>query len=340
MIHRTIGCIVLGAVTLAASAARGETPIIDAFLDHVAGAPNFDETAKAFVAKAWLERDDDAGPNDFIPEALAVLSPRFKQGLDALDDEQNEAAARIFGELATADDPYLSLHAAAFQLKALVYADRLREAGELAAQLYDMVDQFKTHTYLAGEITYLHGYCQLQNLHYLEAADTLMDFGGRFPEAPERLRLTADQMTREILLRQEGDLSEVSDLMRYAGRELGHGEHGEDVTEKQDRVVALLDDLIEQAEQSEQSNSGSNGGSSNDADRPQGQAPTQGAQRSQATPSQQGTTRLRQGPTARPGEAWGNMRPADRDKVLQPIRDAFPGRYLDLIEQYYRELSK
>ena len=44
--------------------------------------------------------------------------------------------------------------------------------------------------------------------------------------------------------------------------------------------------------------------------------------------------------TVRPGEAWGAMKPADRARIVQVLKDNFPDRYRRLIEQYYEELAE
>jgi predicted Fe-S protein YdhL (DUF1289 family) len=49
---------------------------------------------------------------------------------------------------------------------------------------------------------------------------------------------------------------------------------------------------------------------------------------------------LRQSVRARPGEEWGKMRPEERERVMQALRQSFPSRYRQLVEQYYRELAK
>ena len=43
---------------------------------------------------------------------------------------------------------------------------------------------------------------------------------------------------------------------------------------------------------------------------------------------------------ANPGDAWGAMPPAQREKILQALRDSFPRRYRQLVEQYYEQLGK
>lgn len=347
---RSAMIVALFGVLIAASLAAGvETPAGPAplavltFLDHVERSETFDARARQFVQKAWAERPAEARPDAFIPEALAVLSPRFKLALDALRDERYEEAARRMHELADAADPYLSWHASAFELKALVYLERTEQGQVLAETLYKHVEELSKLTFLAGEITYLLGYCQLQNLHYDEARQTLSGFAERFPDAPERLRMTAEQMVREIVARRKDGLGDVSDLMRYAGRELGHGRWDEPVTEKQREAVELLDKLIEEAERQEQSaaSSAQGSGGSRSSGPPQStQIPSSPAQQSQVVAGPTRIGELRAAPVARPGQMWGKMRPAEREAALQPIRESFPGRYLELIEQYYRELSK
>ena len=49
---------------------------------------------------------------------------------------------------------------------------------------------------------------------------------------------------------------------------------------------------------------------------------------------------LRERRRANPAEAWGSMPPAERERILQALRDSFPSRYRKLVEQYYEELAK
>ena len=37
---------------------------------------------------------------------------------------------------------------------------------------------------------------------------------------------------------------------------------------------------------------------------------------------------------------WGKLPDAERDKILQSLRDRFPSRYRELVEQYYRALAE
>ena len=62
--------------------------------------------------------------------------------------------------------------------------------------------------------------------------------------------------------------------------------------------------------------------------------------RSQLPGGWTGKTQLGDLPQANPGDAWGAMPPAEREQILQALRDNFPRRYRKLVEQYYEELAK
>jgi len=67
--------------------------------------------------------------------------------------------------------------------------------------------------------------------------------------------------------------------------------------------------------------------------------PVTPAQQSTAAPRAGGPGELRSD-TARPGEAWGNMPPEERERILQSIGKDFPSQYRQLVEQYYNQLAK
>ena len=48
----------------------------------------------------------------------------------------------------------------------------------------------------------------------------------------------------------------------------------------------------------------------------------------------------RPGRRANPGDTWGAMPPAERERILQALRESFPARYRRLVEQYYEQLAK
>ena len=105
----------------------------------------------------------------------------------------------------------------------------------------------RDHTLHAADVRFLIGYCQLHTLHYDDAIKTLETFAKDYPNASERLQATAKQIVQELRRRKANGMSDVADLMAYAGRRLGHGTSNEPVTSKQAKAVALLDDRMIQS---------------------------------------------------------------------------------------------
>ncbi len=153
---------------------------------------------------------------------------------------------------------------------------------------------------------------------------------------------------RQAMRRPSTALIEVADLMAEAGRGLGAGQTGVSTRQRQQRAVEMLDALIRKAEQQQGDRPqpgacpqcrgrgcpACSAGRVQASGRPQGPAQSSGAVQGTAQAG-----RLRDAADARPGEMWGRMRPEERDRILQSLNQAFPGRYRSLVEQYYRRLA-
>jgi hypothetical protein len=187
------------------------------------------------------------------------------------------------------------------------------------------------------------GYCQLQNLKREKARRTLENFLADFPDAPGRLTVTARQMLAELDRWLPEGIGEIADLMSFSEKRLAVGDASKTVQDQQDRAVALLDKLIEQAEQAEQNASSASSNSPSPRQQrkpsPKQQDPNQPAPDSRAQRGDADAPR-RPGRRVNPGDAWGAMPAAQREKVLQVLRDRFPGRYRALVEQYYESLAQ
>ncbi len=339
---RKVGPWALGCLLVSSGVVGGSVTdeTVEAFVEHVRQSESFAEEAKAFVIRIWEERDEEGLPGSFIAESLAVLSPAFRSGLDAYDEEQFERAYELLTALSDGEDPYLAANATFLAIKALVAQEKLVEARErLEVFLKDptAVDLYTVH---AAEAAYLRGYLALQDLQYHEAFMAFNSMLERYPEAGQRLRVSARQILAELRRRRPERIGDVADLMAFAGRRLGHLDTGARVQERQQRAIDLLDQLIEEAEQREQSGGGGGGGSSSGGTPRGGQSPSNPMPDS-ALPGGGGEDmQLRSRRQARPGEAWGGMPPAERERILQQLRDSFPSRYRQLVEQYYEELGK
>ncbi len=319
--------------------ARGPYPDDEttrAFLEHVRQSPSFDAQARRFVAQAWERRASDEDYKDFLIEALAVLSARFRDGLDAYQDQEYGTSFAVMDALAADADPYLSANAAVFAAKSLVEQNRLEDAAVRVASILEESTAVDLHTHYAAEVAFLKGYLELQNLRYDQAAGSLQSMLRLYPDAAQRLRVTARQMLAELQRRRPERLGDVADLMSYAGRRMGHEFTDQGVQQKQQRAIDLLDRLIEEAEQNEQGGGGGGAGGGSNGQR----SPSSPMQDSQLPGGSPQSEQLRSARRIRPGEAWGAMPPAQREKILQSLRDSFPTRYRQLVEQYYQELAK
>ncbi|MCB9850444.1 MAG: hypothetical protein H6817_07030 [Phycisphaerales bacterium] len=311
---------------------------------HVHEADGLDDKARAIIMQALSERDADSDDESLLIEALALLSADFRDGLDAYDDDDYAASIAAMEKIADSDDLFLRYNARSYVAKALVHADRLLEAQTKIENILDDADTFATYCLDEAELVYMLGYCQVQNLAHDDARITLEGFLREFPNASPRLVVTAKQMLAELARRVPESMGEVADLMNFSQQRLLAGDPGERTRGTQDRIIELLDKLIEEVEDQEQSSSQSSQQQQNQnrsqrqqqqQSEPQGPMPE-----SKTTPGSPGGGDKLPGRQVNPGDAWGAMPAADREKILQVLRDRFPGRYRALVEQYYESLAE
>ena len=309
-------------------------------VDHFLGAMESLGAAPDIQAKlrATWQTCDNCDPDEFLTQGLALLAAPFADALDAFDKHDYASCATAMATLTDHPVPVLAYNAAAYQIKALVAAERLNEA-------YTCITALRAHTqpqldavsYMAPEVAFLEGYCLLGELQYDQAHESLIAFLQEYPDAPQRLTQAARQMLADLQHQRRGDFQEVVDLMEHTARHLATADAGQNVQDKQQRILDLLDALIDEAQQQEQSSSqpqpldrSETGSSQPETPMPDSVLPQSG--------SKSGT--YRDSRQANPGEVWGTLPPAQRERVLQALRDSFPSRYRRLVEQYYEELAK
>lgn len=314
-----------------------ETPV-DHFLASLSQRQDVDPATRDFIANQWSQSPEKDGAS-FMAEALSLLSPQFRKGLEQYEKEDLAGCAETMKALTSDADPFLAAHARFYFIKALVSQKNFAAAlEELEAIAPDRHTRIEPYSYHLPELDFLHAYALVENLRYEEASRHLVQFLTVHPDAPQRLIVSARQMLAELANRQPGRIGEVSDLMMFAANRLGHRDTGADVQDRQKRAMDLLDKLIKEAEDREknQSKNPNNSGSPNNQNRPQPQNPMQ---QSQLPPGAGGEANLRVR-QASPGEAWGALAPQEREKILQALKESFPGKYRRLVEQYYEQLAK
>jgi hypothetical protein len=130
--------------------------------------------------------------------------------------------------------------------------------------------------------------------------------------------------------------------MDFSRRKLSLEDTGNETVQQQEKIIEILAKLIKDAEERE---CNCKGGGSGKGQKPgskpgegEGQAQGQGSQSGSSGGGSKGTDsdtvkRLHRGG---PQSPWSHLRDKDRDPVYSAIKDKFPARYQQLIEQYYK----
>lgn len=140
---------------------------------------------------------------------------------------------------------------------------------------------------------------------------------------------TLIQLAR-ILDTKKNELTEISQRMFDIERRLALGQTELPTTDQQGRVIDALDEIIKKLEQQlqQQQQQGAAGGS------PGG------------TPAQDSMPADGKGPgdvdrkRFATGDPWGQLSPAERERLSQSIDRSFPSHYRNLIESYYQRLAE
>lgn len=311
-----------------------------AFLEHVRATRGAQSKEAEFLEKNLREEYHDGAGDAFIPDALALLSPEFRAGVEAFDAGQFEAAQKAFEPLVKNADEYVAASATYYHARSLVERG-LSEEAERTLEGISADSPVLSKTPYAAHLLFLKGYSQAADLRYDAAATSLKAMLAAYPNAPEAIAVGAKQLLVEIERRQDESLDEVSNLMNYAAQRITVKDTGERVRETQDRAVELLDRMIEEEQKKEGSCSGGGKNSSKNGNkRSSTKKPQNPAEQSVAPEGSAEVGEMHNTPRADPEQSWGNLPPSEREKILQSLRERFPSRYRHLVEQYYRSLAE
>ena len=309
-----------------------------AFLERVRGLGNESVLAVTTILDGWEKTYRGRMPDSFVPDALAVLYPEFGAALQAFDAGHPAEVLRLLEKLRDHEDPFLAANAEYFWVRGAVELGRYEEVEARLAELEADQDDYIAHTPYAPHLWFIKSVCEARNLRFAKSQQTLDELREYFDDAPEAVRVGAAQLRLEIERREQGTLGEVGRVMEYVADRLNTADTEERVQERQRQIIAMLDKLIEQQEQQEQQGGGGSA-RPNNQQKPPRQAQQDPKQQSDAPGGGGKVGDLHAAPQANPGESWGKLPPAEREKILQSIREKFPSRYRQLVEQYYRALA-
>ena len=158
-----------------------------------------------------------------------------------------------------------------------------------------------------------------------------------YPDAPERFRKAMEQIKNELVQEWESPLYDLAAQMNHVAKKIDGGDTGKPTQDKQKEIISIIEELIRKAKENEGDGKDQGGGGGPPRGNRQSSSP---AQQSQAPPGASRVGDLRPKPKRKPGEAWGVMRDKEREEVLQALKEKFPDRYRELLEQYHKALAE
>jgi tetratricopeptide (TPR) repeat protein len=333
---------------LTSAPAFAEPVDVNQVLDRFLAAAQANETATADQKKVVADLIEQLRlvPEDravAVTEALRVLYPEYKDALNALGEENLGAAIVGLAKVRESADPFLAADSTYYLARAYVLDERFEDVIPL---LDDLQTKWADKTVQGAEILFLRGVAEVALLKHQEAQATLTRFLSEYPDAPERMRVGAFRQLEQLKLFAEGTLSDVQLRMDFSRRKLSLEDTGQETRTQQDKIVELLAKLIKDAEERECNCKGGGSGSGQKQGKPgeaegQAQAEGQGGQGGNSGGGSKGTDsdRVKRLHRGGPQSPWSHLRDKDRDPVYSAIKEKFPARYEQLIEQYYKSFQ-
>lgn len=268
-----------------------------------------------------------------IHQALLALHPGYRQADDLLQEERYAAAGDAFARLMTSPDKYL----AGYATYRFGLCEMNRERYEEAAAVFTKVlNEYGRIVGCDVGAAFYRAVCLGQNRDKDQAIVAAQRFLDDYPDAPERYRKAMEQMKAELVQEWESPLYDLAGRMNHVASKIKGGDTGEATQSKQKEIVSIIEELIKKAEQQEGQNQDQGGGGG----APKGNRRSSGpADKSQLPPGAGRVGDLRPRPKRKPGEKWGEMRDKEREEVLQALKQQFPDRYRELLEQYHKALA-
>jgi len=318
-------------------------------------AGGFPEAARDKVLEIWAAqlKAKDIEP-EFLDGALKILNVDYSRAVLRIDAERLEEAEAILTKLAEKPESKYLEAGIALQTARIKVKQRNWEAA------VEQLEKIRGGGALANYVL-----CK-QKIDLMTARACARI--GRLDEAIDIAKKWAETDDgRQVLLRLEVEkdsadkapiavLDDTADHMDDVKKKLDTAETGRPTRDKQEKIVAMLDLLIEKAEDAEnQSGQGQGQGQGQGEGQGQGQGQGQGKGGSgppsgtgvpsspatySALPGGASSTDGRAASTGTLGDAWGRLSPKEQEKVLDAFRKQLPRQYHELVEAYYKSLAE
>ncbi len=323
----------LALLTAATGLAQQDTtgPLVQRLSDFVQAQSGFSQQQRAEAQKI-LDLKDETRTGD----ALAVLYPDFARGLAAADSGNLAEAQSLLGSLAVDEsNPFLAADATYFLARALMNGERYEEAVPMLERLNGPLAPWSAHQ---ADASYFMATCLAGTLQKAEAIRAFTHFVENFPNASERLRVSAWRNLQELSGTGDQKMSEVTTRMEYSRRRLDITEIGEQTQTEQHQIVKMLAEMIDEQQKKEcSSGSCKKPGAQKKPDQsaqkqnsPQKPSDSQQGGQSNVANGQYVEKQFDNGETS----PWSRLRDRSRDAANAAMKEKLPPRYREIVERY------
>lgn len=293
--------------------------------------------AKDMIAK---EYDKAKSSNDFrevIATCLVLMNRDYANGMVAFSSEKMKTAEKYFDKINPENNPYLKAYQLYYLARISVIQDNFERAEEILNDFLKSHLNFTTHQ---ADAFFLLAVCYYNQFKREKAIGLLTEFEKRFPDAPERMIIGAYQLVNKIEGFEEGSMSDVEERMEYSRRKLKMEDIDKPAEDNQEKVVSILNKLIKEAEQQEQNQRNKNKNKNKNGSGKNGDSPDTPMDQSEAPEGESKIGQLKKISRGNREDEWGKDREKEREKIMNALKEKFPERYRELIEQYYKGLNK
>jgi len=290
-----------------------------AFEAHAKTAGATDEQIEKF--RTDVEEESAAAAADAL---LRALSSDYDKAVALAEDGEPRAALALAELLAKTEDPYLRAHTRYHLGRVFLDGDDPERAVEIHATY---LREDRNITPLDAEVMYFYSHGLAEIPMPVQALGAFRGFLQLFPDAPERYIAAAAQQRAELESQVDSPLHEIADVMKGVERRIRKTKTGDETQERQKAVMKKLAKIIEEMEEREKQG-GSPGGLG---------VPSAPAGNSAAPPGQTRIGNLNRASNV--VDRWGDLQARDRDAIESELQTKLPGRYREMLEEYYKKLG-
>ena len=291
----------------------------------------FEAAARELGATDALMQQFDADSGELgvaraADNLLRKVVPAYQAAVAAAEAGEPVAALELTKVLAGTESKLLQAHVRYHLARMFLDSDDPERAIEV---LNAYLQQNLNISPLDGEAAYFYAQ-SLAEVPMIDAAiPRFRAFLQWFPEASERFRAAAHQRLLELERQQQSRLHQLADGMKKTTRDLKKEKTGKPTQIDQERYIEELNELIEMFQEQEKQSSGP----------ASGLGPSNTPASQSALPGGEGVVgQLNNRPSL--ADRWGDMKDADRDRIIADVKRTMPPQYQKMLEEYYKKLGK